>query len=115
MNDSHTQMKCDIPFNKLKNKGIHYSCENVRAFQEMVYHYYHTHPRPLPWRSTRDPYCILVSEIMLQQTQVPRVLKYYSPFIAAFPGFQFLAQAPFSKVMAAWHGLGAPGWRRQHL
>lgn len=60
----------------------------------------------LPWRHTRDPYKILVSEIMLQQTQVSRVIEKYHEFLTAFPTVQDLASAKASAVIAAWKGLG---------
>lgn len=60
----------------------------------------------MPWRKTHDPYGILVSEIMLQQTQVSRVTGFYKKFIAEFPSFQMLAAAKTSDVLRAWQGLG---------
>ena len=60
----------------------------------------------LPWRATRDPYKILVSEVMLQQTQVDRVLPYYERFIKKFPTAQTLARAKLSEVLVVWQGLG---------
>jgi A/G-specific adenine glycosylase len=60
----------------------------------------------LPWRETRDPYKILVSEIMLQQTQVERVIPFYEKFIKEFPTPAALAKAPLSKVLSLWSGLG---------
>ncbi len=60
----------------------------------------------LPWRQTRDPYKILVSEIMLQQTQVERVVPFYTNFIKQFPTPAALARVPLSKVLKAWQGLG---------
>lgn len=60
----------------------------------------------LPWRKTRDPYKILVSELMLQQTQVKRVLPFYAEFVEAFPDFETLARAPLSRVLKQWQGLG---------
>jgi A/G-specific adenine glycosylase len=62
--------------------------------------------RDLPWRRTRDPYRILVSEIMLQQTQVDRVIPKYHRFLEAFPSFAALAAAPTADVIRAWSGLG---------
>jgi A/G-specific adenine glycosylase len=62
--------------------------------------------RELPWRRTRDPYAILVSEVMLQQTQVDRVLPYYSRFLERFPTVEDLAAAPTSDVIRIWSGLG---------
>ena len=60
----------------------------------------------LPWRKTRDPYRILVSEVMLQQTQVDRVIPFYTKFIKTFPTARKLAQAPLSEVLISWQGLG---------
>jgi A/G-specific adenine glycosylase len=62
--------------------------------------------RPLPWRSTRDPYALLVSEVMLQQTQAARVIPYYHAFLSRFPDPATLAAAPARDVLAAWSGLG---------
>ncbi len=62
--------------------------------------------RDLPWRKTRDPYHILVSEIMLQQTQVSRVLLFYKKWLKQFPSWQALAQASNVEVVRAWAGLG---------
>ncbi|MBU4357635.1 MAG: A/G-specific adenine glycosylase [Proteobacteria bacterium] len=62
--------------------------------------------RSLPWRKTRDPYRILVSEVMLQQTQVERVIGKYLQFIKTFPDFSSLAQASLSDVLNTWQGLG---------
>jgi A/G-specific adenine glycosylase len=62
--------------------------------------------RPLPWRETRDPYALLVSEVMLQQTQAARVVPYYRAFLARFPDPATLAAAPAREVLAAWSGLG---------
>jgi A/G-specific adenine glycosylase len=62
--------------------------------------------RPLPWRATRDPYALLVSEVMLQQTQAARVVPYYEAFLARFPDPAALAAAPAADVLRAWSGLG---------
>jgi A/G-specific adenine glycosylase len=62
--------------------------------------------RDLPWRQTRDPYRILVSEVMLQQTQVDRVIPYYSSWLETFPTVEALAAAPTADVITAWAGLG---------
>jgi A/G-specific adenine glycosylase len=78
----------------------------VRAFRKKVYDHYRTQGRDLPWRKTRKPYHILVSEIMLQQTQVDRVLEKYKEFIAAFQDFPSLAKAPLRKLLAVWQGMG---------
>ncbi len=78
----------------------------VRAFRKKIYDCYRAHRRDLPWRKTRNPYRILVSEIMLQQTQVERVLEKYKAFLAAFPAFPSLAVAPLRKLLAVWQGMG---------
>lgn len=79
----------------------------VKRFRKAVYDYYRRHGRDdLPWRRTRDPYRILVSEYMLQQTQVSRVLEKYEPFISRFPDFHSLASAPLRDVLGMWSGLG---------
>jgi A/G-specific adenine glycosylase len=62
--------------------------------------------RPLPWRETRDPYALLVSEVMLQQTQALRVVPYYERWLARFPDAPALARAPARAVLEAWSGLG---------
>jgi A/G-specific adenine glycosylase len=68
--------------------------------------WFREHARDLPWRRTRDPYAILVSEVMLQQTQVDRVLPYYTRFLELFPTVEALASAPTSDVIRIWSGLG---------
>jgi A/G-specific adenine glycosylase len=78
----------------------------VRAFRKKIYTYYRKHGRDLPWRKTRNPYHILVSEIMLQQTQVERVLEKYDQFIKAFPDFPSLARAPLRRLITIWQGMG---------
>jgi A/G-specific adenine glycosylase len=78
----------------------------VRGFQEMILSFYRAFGRDLPWRGTRDPYHILVSEIMLQQTQVDRVITKYGQFIEAFPGFESLDCAPLSEILPVWQGMG---------
>jgi len=68
--------------------------------------WYNRNARPLPWRKTRNPYRILISEIMLQQTQVSRVLQKYPKFLKRFPNFQILARAGNGDVIRAWAGMG---------
>ncbi|NMB78947.1 MAG: A/G-specific adenine glycosylase [Methanomicrobiales archaeon] len=80
--------------------------DSIAAFQGMVISYYADHGRDLPWRHTTVPYRILVSEIMLQQTQVGRVLEKYPAFLEAFPDFPALAGAPLTGVLAQWQGMG---------
>lgn len=76
------------------------------AFQELVLSRYRTAGRKFAWRETTDPCCILVSEIMLQQTQVERVQEKFPEFIAAFPDFAALASAPLADVLRHWQGMG---------
>ena len=68
--------------------------------------WYSQHERPLPWRSTRDPYAILVSEVMLQQTQVERVIPRYDAWLDRWPTVEALAAASAAEVIVAWQGLG---------
>jgi len=78
----------------------------VRQFQILLIRWYRRHGRDLPWRRTRDPYRILVSEIMLQQTQVDRVLNYYDPFLRRYPTIDALAASSEPQVRESWDGLG---------
>ncbi len=74
--------------------------------QKRLLAWYADNYRRLPWRETRDPYSILVSEVMLQQTQAERVVPKYHEFLARFPTLEALADAPASEVIRAWAGLG---------
>lgn len=80
--------------------------KNAPAFRRTLLAWFRRHGRDLPWRHTRDPYAILVSEFMLQQTQVATVLSYYREWLRRFPDFSALASAPESDVLHAWQGLG---------
>jgi len=82
------------------------SAGQIRKFRDKVYDYYRNHGRDLPWRNTSDPYRILVSEIMLQQTQVARVLEKYEEFIHTFPTIDSLARARLRDILKVWQGLG---------
>lgn len=82
------------------------SPRQVLAFRRRVYSYYSRHARAFPWRDTRDPYAIVVSEIMLQQTQTSRVAQRYEGFLRKFPTFKSLAKASIASVLAEWQGLG---------
>ena len=73
---------------------------------EKLLSWYAKHGRSLPWRQTRDPYAILVSEIMLQQTQVDRVIPKYEAWLKAFPDWKALADVSRSEVLGLWSGLG---------
>ncbi len=78
----------------------------IRKFRSVIYGYYRKHRRDFPWRRTDDPYHILVSEIMLQQTQVARVSEKFVEFVGSFPTVEALAAAPLARVLAAWQGMG---------
>lgn len=85
---------------------VRVSEKKIEQFRQTVWGYYHAHKREMPWRGERDPYKVLVSEIMLQQTQVSRVVEKYAEFIHAFPTITALANARLSQVLAVWVGLG---------
>lgn len=74
--------------------------------QNRLFDWYAVHRRDLPWRATTDPYAVLVSEVMLQQTQVARVVTRYPAFLERFPTLESLAAAPLADVLSAWLGLG---------
>jgi A/G-specific adenine glycosylase len=76
------------------------------ALHVRILDWYAANRRDLPWRRTRDPYAILVSEVMLQQTQVPRVVPKYEAFLSAFPTLEALAAASLADVLQLWRGLG---------
>lgn len=78
----------------------------VEKFRQIIRDYYQRFGRTMPWRETRDPYAILVSEIMLQQTQVSRVVPKYQAFLARWPDIGALAAADLRQVLALWQGLG---------
>jgi A/G-specific adenine glycosylase len=80
--------------------------ERRQWFRRRLLKWYRQHGRDLPWRQTRDPYRILVSEVMLQQTQVDRVLPKYEEWLQKYPTFAALAAAPEADVSATWRPLG---------
>lgn len=83
------------------------SSKSVQKFRSLVWNHYRREGRhALPWRHTRDPYAIVVSEVMLQQTQVARVFKFYAKFLERFPSFRALTHTPRREVLKAWQGLG---------
>ncbi|HSW97734.1 MAG TPA: hypothetical protein VLF89_07965 [Candidatus Saccharimonadales bacterium] len=85
---------------------INLSEEQIVSFQEKILSWYATHQRDFPWRKTRHPYNILISEIMSQQTQINRVVPKYEAWIQAFPTIFTLANASTSEVLTHWSGLG---------
>lgn len=76
------------------------------VFSEKILTWYNIHKRDLPWRATKDPYKIWLSEVMLQQTRVAQGMPYYHRFLEAFPTVTHLAAAPEEKVLKLWQGLG---------
>jgi len=91
---------------------MNFAKQDIHQFQGTVWEYYHDHGRhDLPWRSPEpsgqfDPYKIVVSEVMLQQTQVARVIVKYGEFLERFPAVEVLAKAQLGEVLRAWNGLG---------
>jgi A/G-specific adenine glycosylase len=82
------------------------SAAERQRFRRQLLTWYRKHGRDLPWRNTDDPYHILVSEIMLQQTQVDRVLPKYHEWLERYPSLEALAEAPPREVTRAWYPLG---------
>src|SRR5712671_5663042 len=80
--------------------------KTIRAYHRSLLRWYSSNGRDLPWRRTRDPYAVLVSEFMLQQTPVSTVLPYYKNWLRRFPSFAALARASEADVLHAWQGLG---------
>jgi len=74
--------------------------------QQALLAWYDAHQRDLPWRATRDPWAILLSEVLLQQTQVSRGLVYWQRMLAEFPTLASMANAPVEAVLKAWEGAG---------
>ncbi|MGA2957465.1 MAG: A/G-specific adenine glycosylase [Thermodesulfobacteriota bacterium] len=87
---------------RISNKPV----PEKRAFQRSLLRWYSIHQRDLPWRKNQDPYRILISEFMLQQTRVETVIPYFQRFLKIFPTLDSLAKAPLQKVLKAWAGLG---------
>lgn len=78
----------------------------IELFREIILNYYNNHGRKFSWRETSDPYHILLSELMLQQTQTERAAPKYAAFIDRWPDFKRLSEAPFSEILILWKGLG---------
>jgi A/G-specific adenine glycosylase len=79
---------------------------NTSSIRESLVAWFDAHKRDLPWRRTRDPYAVFVSEIMLQQTRVDTVIPYFERFLSRFPTVLHLAEAPLDDVLGLWSGLG---------
>lgn len=82
------------------------SPKKISKFRKIIWDYYKNNKRDFPWRHTTDPYKILISEVMLQQTQTYRVLPKYEQFIKTFPDFSSLERRGLSKLLGVWSGLG---------
>jgi A/G-specific adenine glycosylase len=89
-----------------KSDSLVFSPERILQFQKKIFSFYKRNKRDLPWRKTYDPYKILLSELMLQQTQVNRVILYYKKWILKWPAIAALASATRAEVLQAWIGLG---------
>jgi len=97
--------EANVFYSYLNTNGL--TSYTIRKFRTMVYRFYRDNARDdLPWRNTDDPYHILVSEIMLQQTQIERVLNKYPLFITKYPDFQTLARARLRSLYTVWQGMG---------
>src|SRR5580700_10078340 len=83
-----------------------FSNSEQRRFRRSLLAWYDRHRRDLPWRASRDPYRVWLSEIMLQQTRVAAVIEHYHEFLRRFPTVEKLAAARGASVLAAWSGLG---------
>jgi A/G-specific adenine glycosylase len=90
----------------MRRKSTPSSLSHASAFRRQIIRWFRRKGRDLPWRRTRDPYQIIVSEFMLQQTQVSRVEAYYHRFIERYPSIESLAAAPAAWVRESWEGLG---------
>lgn len=89
-----------------KNPAKKIPAATIQRFQKKILTFYKENGRRLPWRETTDPYRILISELMLQQTQVSRVIQYYERWIARWPTIDTLASTSKAEVLQAWMGLG---------
>ena len=92
--------------NKLSARTARLMASAKRRFQLRLLKWYKAHGRVLPWRNTSNPYHILVSEVMLQQTQVDRVIPKYHEFLGRYPSFEDLAEAQLHDVKKTWYPLG---------
>ena len=90
----------------MRRKSTPSSLSHASAFRRQIIRWFRRKGRDLPWRRTRDPYHIIVSEFMLQQTQVSRVEAYYHRFLERYPSIDVLAAAPAAMVRESWEGLG---------
>src|SRR5258708_6299981 len=101
-------LSADLPLTTLKPRRKLHAFSNFMTptFRERLLAWYDEHARDLPWRQSRDPYRVWLSEIMLQQTRVAAVIAHYREFLRRFPSVEKLAAAGEASVLAAWSGLG---------
>jgi len=102
--DDGVQARGERPYMPRRKQTV--DAQLAQTFQDRLLTWYATHKRDLPWRNTSDPYKILVSEIMLQQTQVDRVIPKYEEFLQKYPTLEALANAPVEEVTQTWYPLG---------
>ena len=102
---SRKEEKLLCRFEKVLSSGD-ITTQTVRLFRNIIYDRYLSNPRDFPWRETRNPYRILVSEIMLQQTPAERVIGKYGIFLRKFPDFPSLADGSLREILEIWQGLG---------
>src|SRR5580698_2070194 len=97
-----------MPAGKLQPFTLAHSVPPKKAalLRARLFGWYAASARDLPWRRTRDPYAVWLSETMLQQTRVETVIPYYEAFLAAYPTLRDLAEAPEARVLSLWSGLG---------
>lgn len=96
----------------LTHSSLRQSVSNIHLFQKKLIKWFGECYRQLPWRETKDPYVIWISEVMLQQTQVVTVIPYFSRFISKFPNIYLLAESELLDVLKIWEGLGYYGRAR---
>jgi A/G-specific adenine glycosylase len=96
----------DFARNAFELCPIHTAKMTLPKFKKTIWEYYKKNKRDFPWRKTKDPYKILVSEVMLQQTQAARVEVKYKSFLKKFPDVTALAKAPLREILGEWQGLG---------
>src|SRR5580700_11338317 len=113
--ESASALRCinGILMANVLRKPNRFSSSERLVFRQRLLAWYEVHARDLPWRLSRDPYRVWLSEIMLQQTRVAAVLEHYHEFLRRFPTVQKLAAAREASVLAAWSGLGY--YRRARL
>src|SRR5260370_2935790 len=99
---SSTTIECSEAVKCERNSAIH----RIEQLQASLLQWYRRVKRDLPWRATKDPYRIWISQIMLQQTRVALLIPSYERFLARFPDVESLANAPEANLLAMWAGLG---------